>query len=79
MLQPGGRFVYSDFHPSWAAARFRRTFRSEDGRRLDPRTNLPRPGVMPREDQGAPNAEVAVAVDVDRFWDLFLGVLATYP
>lgn len=27
----------------------------------------------------APNAEVAVAVDNDRFWDLFLDVLATYP
>jgi ubiquinone/menaquinone biosynthesis C-methylase UbiE len=32
VLQPGGRFVYSDFHPSWAAARFRRTFRTGDGR-----------------------------------------------
>ena len=26
-----------------------------------------------------PNAEVAVAVDADRFWELFLDVLATYP
>jgi inosine-uridine nucleoside N-ribohydrolase len=26
-----------------------------------------------------PNAEVAVAVDSDRFWDLFLDILATYP
>jgi inosine-uridine nucleoside N-ribohydrolase len=25
------------------------------------------------------NAEVATAVDVDRFWTLFLDVLATYP
>lgn len=50
-----------------------------DGRRLDPATNLPRPGVTPREDAGKPNAEVAVAVDVDRFWKLFLEVLATYP
>jgi pyrimidine-specific ribonucleoside hydrolase len=27
----------------------------------------------------APNAEVAVAVDADRFWEMFLDVLATYP
>jgi pyrimidine-specific ribonucleoside hydrolase len=27
----------------------------------------------------APNAEVAVAVNADRFWELFLDVLATYP
>ena len=26
-----------------------------------------------------PNAEVAVAVDVDRFWELFLDTLSTYP
>jgi pyrimidine-specific ribonucleoside hydrolase len=26
-----------------------------------------------------PNAEVAVAVDVERFWELFLDVLSTYP
>jgi hypothetical protein len=26
-----------------------------------------------------PNAEVAVAVNADRFWELFLDVLATYP
>ena len=26
-----------------------------------------------------PNAEVAVAVDADRFWEMFLDVLATYP
>lgn len=26
-----------------------------------------------------PNAEVAVAVDADRFWELFLEVLSTYP
>jgi inosine-uridine nucleoside N-ribohydrolase len=50
-----------------------------DGRRLDPATLRPRAGVTPREDAGTPNAEVAVAVDVDRFWDLFLEVLATYP
>ncbi len=27
----------------------------------------------------APNAEVAVAVNADRFWELFLDILATYP
>ncbi len=26
-----------------------------------------------------PNAQVAVAVNSDRFWELFLDVLATYP
>lgn len=26
-----------------------------------------------------PNAEVAIAVDVERFWELFLDVLSTYP
>jgi inosine-uridine nucleoside N-ribohydrolase len=26
-----------------------------------------------------PNAEVAVTVDVDRFWELFLDTLRTYP
>ena len=26
-----------------------------------------------------PNAEVAVAVDADRFWKLFLNILQTYP
>ena len=26
-----------------------------------------------------PNAEVAVAVNADRFWELFLDTLATYP
>jgi len=50
-----------------------------DGRRLEPRTLQPFPGIPPRTDHGEPNAEVAVAVDVERFWDLFLEVLATYP
>ena len=27
----------------------------------------------------APNAEVAVGVNADRFWEMFLDVLATYP
>ena len=32
VLAPGGHLVYSDFHPSWAARRWRRTFRDADGR-----------------------------------------------
>jgi malonyl-CoA O-methyltransferase len=32
VLSPGGHLVYSDFHPSWAARRWRRTFRDADGR-----------------------------------------------
>ena len=32
ILEPGGHLVYSDFHPSWAAERWRRTFRAPDGR-----------------------------------------------
>lgn len=31
----GGHLVYSDFHPSWAQRRWRRTFQSADGRKLD--------------------------------------------
>jgi hypothetical protein len=27
--------VYSDFHPSWNAERWRRTFRAADGRRVE--------------------------------------------
>jgi len=50
-----------------------------DGRRLDPATLLPRGDYAPRTDAGAPNAEVAVAVDVEKFWTLFLEVLAAYP
>ena len=57
-----------------------------DGRRLDPVTFRGYPELAaPIEGQGinetaaGPNAEVAVAVDVDRFWELFLDVLATYP
>ena len=46
-----------------------------DGRDLDPVTLRPRGG---RRDQAPPNADVAIGVDVDRFWELFLGVLATY-
>ena len=35
VLAPGGHLVYSDFHPSWDAARWRRTFRTVDGRQLE--------------------------------------------
>jgi malonyl-CoA O-methyltransferase len=31
VLAPGGHLVYSDFHPSWVAERWRRTFRTADG------------------------------------------------
>jgi len=46
-----------------------------DARRLS--VDYRRRGASPR---GEPtNAEVAVAVNADRFWELFLDVLATYP
>jgi len=35
VLAPGGHLIYSDFHPSWAARRWRRTFRDADGRRRE--------------------------------------------
>ena len=35
VLVPGGHLVYSDFHPSWASQRWRRTFRSADGREFE--------------------------------------------
>jgi SAM-dependent methyltransferase len=35
ILAPGGHLVYSDFHPSWNAERWRRTFRTVDGRQLE--------------------------------------------
>ena len=35
VLAPGGHLVYSDFHPSWAAGRWRRTFRAVDGRLIE--------------------------------------------
>ena len=35
VLAPGGHLVYSDFHPSWAAERWRRTFRAADGRLIE--------------------------------------------
>jgi SAM-dependent methyltransferase len=35
VLAPGGRLVYSDFHESWIARGFRRTFADADGRRYE--------------------------------------------
>jgi malonyl-CoA O-methyltransferase len=35
VLVPGGRLVYSDFHPSWVSNRWRRTFRAGDGRQFE--------------------------------------------
>ena len=34
---------------------------------------------LPVAEGEAPNAEVAVAVDAERFWSRFLEILATYP
>jgi len=46
-----------------------------DGRHLGPDFR-----VLKHRTRGeAPNAEVAVAVNADRFWELFLDILATYP
>jgi pyrimidine-specific ribonucleoside hydrolase len=47
-----------------------------DGRHLRPN---PGAGAARPPRGAAPNAEVAVAVNADRFWELFLDVLATYP
>jgi malonyl-CoA O-methyltransferase len=35
VLAPGGHLVYSDFHPSWAAQGWRRTFQTVDGRSFE--------------------------------------------
>lgn len=35
VLAPGGHLIYSDFHPSWAARRWRRTFTDARGRRRE--------------------------------------------
>jgi malonyl-CoA O-methyltransferase len=35
VLAPGGRLVYSDFHPSWVSNRWRRTFRARNGRQFE--------------------------------------------
>jgi pyrimidine-specific ribonucleoside hydrolase len=48
-----------------------------DARRLRPEVTAGEGAAIRRG--AAPNAEVAIAVNPDRFWDLFLDVLATYP
>jgi inosine-uridine nucleoside N-ribohydrolase len=48
-----------------------------DGRHL--RADNPGAGAARAPRGEAPNAEVAVAVNADRFWELFLDVLASYP
>jgi malonyl-CoA O-methyltransferase len=35
VLAPGGHLVYSDFHPSWSAQQWRRTFRGASGRQFE--------------------------------------------
>jgi malonyl-CoA O-methyltransferase len=35
VLAPGGHLIYSDIHPSWAARRWRRTFRDAGNRRRE--------------------------------------------
>lgn len=35
LLAPGGRLVYSDFHPVWTVEGWRRTFDAADGRRIE--------------------------------------------
>ena len=35
VLAPGGHLIYSDVHPSWATERWRRTFRTADGRSFE--------------------------------------------
>jgi SAM-dependent methyltransferase len=35
VLTPGGQLVYSDFHPSWVANKWKRTFRAADGRQFE--------------------------------------------
>jgi malonyl-CoA O-methyltransferase len=35
VLAPGGHLVYSDFHPAWTVERWRRTFRTADGRTFE--------------------------------------------
>jgi inosine-uridine nucleoside N-ribohydrolase len=47
-----------------------------DGRGLGP--DLRPRNARVRGDAAPPNAEVAVGVNADRFWELFLDVLATY-
>jgi malonyl-CoA O-methyltransferase len=35
VLAPGGHLIYSDFHPIWTTADWRRTFRTADGRMVE--------------------------------------------
>jgi malonyl-CoA O-methyltransferase len=35
VLAPGGHLIYSDFHPMWATAGWRRTFQAGDGRTVE--------------------------------------------
>jgi SAM-dependent methyltransferase len=35
VLVPGGHLIYSDFHPTWAPAGWRRTFQAADGRSIE--------------------------------------------
>jgi len=35
LLSPGGHLIYSDFHPSWATERWRRTFETADGQSFE--------------------------------------------
>ncbi len=35
VLVPGGTLIYSDFHPSWSALAWRRTFRAPGGREIE--------------------------------------------
>ena len=35
VLTPGGHLIYSDFHPSWSAQQWRRTFRAANGRQFE--------------------------------------------
>lgn len=35
VLTSGGHFVYSDFHPAWAANKWRRTFETAEGRAIE--------------------------------------------
>ena len=48
-----------------------------DARHLRPDSPVPVAARPPRGEE--PNAEVAVEVNANRFWELFLDVLTTYP
>ena len=51
----------------------------DDGVRPSPPVDGVRGMVRQRAPLGSPNAEVAVAVDPERFWERFISVLASYP